>query len=411
MKHAVVFVVLVVAVAGCGQPQGEKAGAKGATTGGADQESRPDFASLPKQLPGKWQMGDAILEFTSGTTVIRRVRASQDIAKYEFHDGLLTITHSYRGGTVSLYGVEFISGGEVVLRPEQSGSRTGFDHLGGTWLRTSASPELAGESGPLADAKERVAKFEKKRASLGPLFEKALMDRDDLVAKLRDAGIKSVSDLKGNVQGQQLAKSLQLISGEIEGLESQMAALDSAILKAKAIARQLELKQAGIGEEEMQKLAEQLRDAEEVTGKAGNQPLTPFDIESALAKALATPPMPKGKAKAGEVDSKSSAKATSLKLVGRWQQLGGSPAFIKPTLSFTENGTITWGQENRPDEWVGKFTFDGKVLTITRNQSKVEYDVDLTATDEMLLGDKRGDPLGGFSVLEGRWKRLATERR
>jgi hypothetical protein len=120
--------------------------------------------------------------------------------------------------------------------------------------------------------------------------------------------------------------------------------------------------------------------------------------------------MPKEKAKAGEVASKSSAKATSLKLVGRWQQLGGSPAFIKPTLSFTEKGTITWGQENRPDEWVGKFTFDGRVLTITRNQGKVEYDVDLTATDEMLLGDKRGGPLGGFSVLEGRWKRLAAER-
>jgi hypothetical protein len=29
----------------------------------------------------------------------------------------------------------------------------------------------------------------------------------------------------------------------------------------------------------MQKLAEQLREAEEVTGKAGKQPLTPLDIE------------------------------------------------------------------------------------------------------------------------------------
>ena len=198
MKQVVVLAVLMVAVAGCGQPQAEKAGAKGATTGGADKEGRPDFASLPKQLPGKWQMGDAILEFTSGTTVIRKLRASQDIAKYEFHDDLLTITHPYRGGTVSRYGVEFISGGEVVLRPEQSGNRTGFDHLGGTWLRTSVPPELAGESGPLADAKERAAKFEKKRATLEPLLDKALADRDDLVAKLRGAGIKSAADLKGN---------------------------------------------------------------------------------------------------------------------------------------------------------------------------------------------------------------------
>ncbi len=85
----------------------------------------------------------------------------------------------------------------------------------------SETPDAPEASGPLVDARERAKRFEKKRAALQPLLDKALTDRDELVGKLREAGVEKPDDLKGNSRGQQLAAALQRLTGEIDGLEQQ----------------------------------------------------------------------------------------------------------------------------------------------------------------------------------------------
>jgi hypothetical protein len=104
-------------------------------------------------------------------------------------------------------------------------------------------------------------------------------------------------------------------------------------------------------------------------------------------------------------------KDESAKLVGTWLQTGGGSAFRQPTLTFTTGGTVTWGQEG-DSEWVAKFKFNGKTLTIYEDRSfgnKTEYHLDLVSDSEMLLGQaNERSPFGGFSVLKGRWQKGAA---
>jgi len=141
---------------------------------------------------------------------------------------------------------------------------------------------------PYAEAQERVSRFDKKRASLKPLLEKAQADRNDLVAKLRAAGVNSPADLKGNFRGQQLAASLRRLIAEIDGLERQITALDTAVIEARAIVRRQEREQAGLNEDELRKMAEQLREVEERTGTP--MPVMPLDVDAALERALKATP-------------------------------------------------------------------------------------------------------------------------
>jgi hypothetical protein len=156
--------------------------------------------------------------------------------------------------------------------------------------------ETPDDFGPLTDARERVKRFEKKRAALQPLLDKAQADRDELVGKLREAGVEKKADLKGNSRGQQFAVSLQRLTVEIDGLDRSLAALDSAITEAQSVVRRLERERAGIGDEEMRKLAEQLREVEERTDGTP-LPVTPLDVDSALEKALKATPKPSEKTK------------------------------------------------------------------------------------------------------------------
>ena len=179
---------------------------------------------------------------------------------------------------------------EGIVMIVQDGHAFGFDEFDGRWQRvggpTATSTSGGGDTSPaLADANNRLRSFEQKRTRIEPLLEKALAERDELVAKLRDAGVKSPADLKGNLRGQQLAGSVQRISAEIEGLERQIVTIDAALLDAKAVIRRMDREQAGISVEEMRKLAEQLKDAEERTDGTP-LPVTPLDVDSAVEKAL-----------------------------------------------------------------------------------------------------------------------------
>lgn len=267
----------------------------------------------------------------------------------------------------------------------------------------SQSPRVASapvrrpkEVSAISAAQARVTDFEKKRAALEPLLEKALADRDDLVAKLRAAGIKSAADLKGNAQGQKLAASLQRISAEVEGLERQQAALDSAILEAKAVVRRLEREQVGIGEEEMQKLAEQLREAEERTDGIGSQPLTPFDVDAALEKALAAPPRPTKPA-----TPKTPAAIGSTPLVGTWTEADPLPSMKPRMLTFTKGGSALltlFGVTGPP----ATYTLSGSELKITAEGRTESFSLDFVSDREVVIVSGEG---GRGGVVAGRWKR------
>ena len=253
--------------------------------------------------------------------------------------------------------------------------------------------------GPLADARERVRRFEKKRAALQPFLDKALADRDELVGKLWEAGVEKPADLKGNSRGQQLATAVQRLTVEIDGLERSIAAIDQAIVEAQSVVRRLERERAGIGDEEMRKLAEQLREVEERTDGAARTPVTPLDVEAALDKAL--------KGNRGSKRSQPSTALVDKRLVGKWEIVEGEQ---KGTATFTDGGTVffAWFRRDlkRNLTETGNYTLAGKSLKI---KASGQYDgesvreIEFLSDDELLVHRPKGF---NFTWLYGRLKRV-----
>jgi len=259
-------------------------------------------------------------------------------------------------------------------------------------------------SSPLIEATAQVKKFQQKREALAALLEKALAERDELVAKLREAGIHKAADLKGNPRGQKLAQSLAKLAAEIEGLERQLAAIDSAILDANAVVRHLEREQAGISDSDMRKLVEQLRDAEERMDGA-TKVETPLDVEAALDKAL------KG------VSSKSTttnpAKNES-RLVGKWEFIGRGPV-TNGTLEFTRGGTALAVWNNVIPNVLGqterratlKYTLTGNLLTLTEARNggeRVDIEVEPISDEQMIFINRKNSR--SFDWIDGRARRV-----
>lgn len=268
-----------------------------------------DFTGLRGVLSGKWELKkeyteNHTLEFTSGKTVFLKRYGFEKVAKYDFTEGVLTITAESdgmrrAGATLKptskghspneyVYAVEFLSDGEISLRLDRSGEGFDWFQLAGRWKRVSLPDnreQFRTTSGPVADAKRQVQKIEQKLVKLEAIHKAALADRDELAAKLRSVGVNSPADLKNNVRGMLLAENVVKLATEIEGLERQLAVIDTELLKAKSIVRRMEREQAALSDDEMRNLAVQLREAEERTDGTP-LPVTPFDVEAAVEKAL-----------------------------------------------------------------------------------------------------------------------------
>ena len=109
-----------------------------------------------------------------------------------------------------------------------------------------------------------------------------------MVAKLREIGIESATDLKKNPRGQRMAENLAKLSAEIDGMDSQLATIDTELLKARSIVRRMEREQAGISDDEMRQLSQQLQEAEARTDTAP-RPITPLDVDAAVEAAFKAP--------------------------------------------------------------------------------------------------------------------------
>jgi len=261
-------------------------------------QENPDFTGLRGVVSGKWaNKTDPYhrLEFTA-KSIEKRIGGygrPPDVGRYEMKGDLLYITD--QEGRVNVYGLEFVSDGEIALRPEKVKNGTDFNDLAGQWRRVSLPPgkqtPVLG-TGPIADAKRQVQKIEQKLAKNESILKSALADRDELAARLRAVGVNSPADLKGNIRGQRLAENLVKLATEIEGLERHLAVIDTELLKAKSLVRRLEQEQAGLSDAEKQNLLQQLREAEERTNGAP-LPTTPLDVDAAVEKALKAVPGPK----------------------------------------------------------------------------------------------------------------------
>ena len=106
-----------------------------------------------------------------------------------------------------------------------------------------------------------------------------------MAGKLSELGVESAADLKRNPRALRMGENLAKLAAEIEGMDSQLATIDTELLKARSIARRIEGEQAGISDDEMRQLSAQLRDAEARTDAAPT-PITPLDVDAAVEAAL-----------------------------------------------------------------------------------------------------------------------------
>lgn len=147
------------------------------------------------------------------------------------------------------------------------------------------NPAPSPDASPLAQAKQQVHRIEQKLKKVEALQREAHQEMDALVAKLRELGVESAADLKKNPRAQRAADNLAKLAAEIESTDAQLATIDTELLKARSIVRRMEREQAGISDDEMKKLAEQLRDAEARTD-AAPRPITPLDVDASLNAAF-----------------------------------------------------------------------------------------------------------------------------
>ena len=147
------------------------------------------------------------------------------------------------------------------------------------------TPATAIDTSPIAVAKKQVERIEQKLLKVEALQRQAQQERDEIVAKLGELGIEKAADLKKNPRGQRMAENLAKLTAEIDGMGSQLATIDTELLKARSIVRQMEREQAGISDDEMRQLSLQLQEAEARTDTAP-RPITPLDFDAALDAAL-----------------------------------------------------------------------------------------------------------------------------
>jgi len=278
--------------------------------------------------------------------------------------------------------------------------------------------ENIGDSAPnhplmkqIAQAKDKLAHLEKRQAALQYLLDKAQTERDGIVDRLRELGVKSSADLREKPQAKQLTVALQKSVREIEGLHRDDAIFTNAVTQTKALIRSLEraatLEGAGVSEGELAQLAEKTLELYE--NSRDNKPFGPSDpIQQAevLDRELVRTPV------AGKRASRPVTLATQL--VGRWQIAEGKK---KGTVEFTKGGTalLVWsdGLRNALGESERratlKYSLAGRLLNLeepgdSEYRQRQTIMIEVISPDEMIfVVEKRAM---SYHWLEGRVTRM-----
>ena len=218
------------------------------------------------------------------------------IANYRAEPDRLIFSDKY--GNALHYDIGQLSGSELVLANHVlhyvgglSVLQEAYTFLEGRWRHESDTQDgsVAPGTGPVADAKRQVQKIEATLAKHEAIQKAALAERDESAARLRSLGVNSAAELKGNVRGQRVAENLARLAAEIDGRERQLADIDTARLRAKALVRKMESEEANLSDAEMRTLAVQLKEVEERTDRVP-LPVTPLDVDVAVEQALKATP-------------------------------------------------------------------------------------------------------------------------
>lgn len=342
-------------------------------------------------IVGKWVDERATLEFTDGGKVILTKDSS---SKPTFGSYRLDGTRLFvEGDRLGFYTVEFRSANELLVVAEYEERE-----LEGRWTKegaTQPSPSMP-NAGRMTAIQSQITDLQRRRASLQELIDKALAEKTELVAQLKQAGVNTSSDLKTNPAARQIAQNLVRLTGEIQSLQRDAMRLDEAIGKAESLVRRIEQSQVAVSSDEFASLTGELLTAAEThDGSAANAPLDPLSLEAMLDESLtSTPPVDSASGKAGQ-------------LVGKWKIVEGEQ---DGTVQFTAGGTVifSWFHPSLKRDWVetGSYSVKKNNLEIKaagEYGSQSSRRMEFLSPDELLINKPSGHD---FTWLFGRLRRI-----
>lgn len=258
-----------------------------------------------------------------------------------------------------------------------------------TTQNTLTASETDQPQNQIAQADAGILRLQQRRAKLIPLLEKATAEKDELVAKLQDAGVTKASDIKSNSSARNYAAALQKLATDIRNLQLEVSRIDEAITHANGIKRRLEQKDAGVTDEELAALTAESGAMDSPT--AGD----PASLDAILTQEL------QGKS------ARTIAKPSKQSLVGKWEIIEGEK---KGTATFTSGGTIqfVWCHSSSDRMWneTGKYTTSGNKLTIKASGdygSESNRDFEFISENELLVNKPT---CCDFNWLYGRLRRV-----
>jgi len=258
----------------------------------------------------------------------------------------------------------------------------------------------------LADTQAKIAQLTERRAAIQTLLDKTSQERDALLVRLKQMGITSSADLKGNSRARQYADMLHDTVSETERLQRDIARFDHAIAQAQSLVRRLEraeaLEASGLSEldEEVVALAQRTMELDDRLD-GFSEPITdPVRQAAMLDQELQRQVAPSASLTAVPGDP-------AGQLIGRWEIVEGEQ---KGHVQFTPGGTVifVWFHPGLRKDWTetGKYLISGNSLEIQASGeygSKSVRDIEFLSGDELIINKPKGFH---FNWLFGRLKRL-----
>ena len=375
-------------------------------------------SSETSKIVGKWTLIDgsqrgAAIEFTDGGKVLLTTAKSSDnnsmeVGFYSFDSSTLSVR---KGDTSSPfpaeYDVEFRTDNELLLVLTDDGlAQEHFEQLSGRWQRVGVSASVGDiasldNAGRSAAIQTQIKDLRQRRASIQELIDKAVVDKSELVARLKQSGVNTSSDLKANPAARQIAQNLVRLTSEIQSLQRDAMRLDEAIGKAESLIRRIGQSQVAISSDEFESLTGELMTAAEIRdGSTANATLDPVSLETLLDNALSsTPPV-------------ASVSGNASQLVGKWKITTGRAKDGILELNPKGSAVFSYFEDvvmKREETILGNWKWKNGVLELQEPRSfetkSWHLEIEFISPNEIVAINK-DYPYGGFGPVSGKLERL-----
>lgn len=259
----------------------------------------------------------------------------------------------------------------------------------------------------LADTQAKIAQLTERRAAIQTLLDKTSQERDALLVRLKQMGITSSADLKGNSRARQYADMLHDTVSETERLQRDIARFDHAIAQAQSLVRRLEraeaLEASGLSEldEEVVALAQRTMELDDRLD-GFSEPITdPVRQAAMLDQELQRQVAP-------SASSTTVRSIPAARLIGKWEILKIGYGGDKSYLEFTRQGSVIWGVGSELRHMkIGKYSLHKLQLTLTdkRGRSSV-YALEFGMDGKSVLMREENESDSDFDEFDGRWTRI-----